>query len=283
MNNLKNKGIIFIMLSSLFFAIMSVSVKAIPDVPQVQKIFFRNIIGLIVISTSLYRTKTKPKANNFKLIFLRSAFGLLGVTANYYALSKLLLADATIIHKLSPFFVMILSYIFLGEKFTKGKVISLFVALTGAMFVIKPSFNIEMLPFLIAICGAFCAASAYTTIRKLSQYDRPKTIVFYFCLFSSLVTFPLLFRNGFRMPSPYEFIFLLAIGVSALIAQLFMTTAYRYAEASELSIYTNVNILFSMIFGLFIWGELPDIYSLFGAFLVILGGYINYRMRIKSA
>lgn len=279
---MKNKGIKYILLSSFFFALMSVSVKSIPDVPQVQKIFFRNFIGLVVISTTLYRTKTFPLANNKKLILLRCTFGLLGVSANYYALSKLMLADSIIIHKLSPFFVMILSYFFLGEKFTKGKSISLVFALTGALFVIKPSFNIDMFPFAIAVTGAFLAGSAYTTIRKLSEYDSPKIIVFYFCLFSSIVTFPLMFRNGFNMPSINELFFLIAIGVTALIAQLFMTTAYRYAEASELSIYTNVNILFSMFFGLVLWSEIPDIYSLFGGVLVVSAGYINYKMRVKS-
>lgn len=279
---MKNKGIKYILLSSFFFALMSVAVKSIPDVAQVQKIFFRNFIGLIVISTTLYKTKTFPKANNKKLILLRCAFGLLGVTANYYALSKLLLADSIIIHKLSPFFVMILSYFFLGEKFTKGKSISLIFALTGALFVIKPSFNIDIFPFIVAIAGAFLAGCAYTTIRKLSQYDDPKIIVFYFCLFSSLVTFPLMFKNGFDAPNLNELFFLIAIGVSALIAQIFMTTAYRYAEASELSIYTNVNILFSMFFGLVLWSEVPDIYSLFGGILVVSAGYINFKMRVKS-
>lgn len=280
-NNQKNKGIKYILLSSFFFALMSVSVKSIPDVPQVQKIFFRNFIGLMVISSTLYRTRTFPKANNKKLILLRCTFGLLGVTANYYALSKLLLADSIIIHKLSPFFVMILSYFFLGEKFTKGKVISLVFALTGALFVIKPSFNLDIIPFIIAVSGAFLAGSAYTTIRKLSQTDSPKIIVFYFCLFSSIVTFPLMFKNGFDAPSLNELFFLVAIGLTALIAQLFMTTAYRYAEASELSIYTNVNILFSMFFGLVLWSEVPDIYSIFGAILVVSAGYINYKMRVK--
>ena len=280
---MKNKGIQYILLSSLFFSLMSVSVKSIPDVPQVQKIFFRNFIGLMVISSTLYRTRTFPKANNKKLILLRCTFGLLGVTANYYALSKLLLADSIIIHKLSPFFVMILSYLFLGEKFTKGKSISLIFALTGALFVIKPSFNISIFPFAIAILGAFFAGCAYTIIRKLSESDSPKVIVFYFCLFSSIITFPLMFRNGFDAPSLSELFFLVAIGISALIAQLFMTTAYRYAQASELSIYTNVNILFSMFFGLVLWSEIPDIYSLFGGFLVVLAGYINYKMRLKSS
>ncbi|MGB3368749.1 MAG: DMT family transporter [Acidaminobacteraceae bacterium] len=279
---MKNKGIQYILLSSLFFALMSVSVKSIPDVPQVQKIFFRNFIGLMVISATLYKTKTFPVANNKKLILLRCIFGLLGVSANYYALSKLLLADSIIIHKLSPFFVMILSYFFLGEKFTKGKSISLVFALTGALFVIKPSFNVNIFPFAVAVTGAFLAGCAYTIIRKLSESDSPKIIVFYFCLFSSLITFPLMFRNGFDAPNLKEFFFLLAIGITALIAQLFMTTAYRYAEASELSIYTNVNILFSMFFGLVLWSEIPDIYSLFGGFLVVAAGYINYKMKIKS-
>ncbi|BEP28182.1 DMT family transporter [Helicovermis profundi] len=273
----KNKGILFILASSLFFALMATSVKSAPNIPQVEKIFFRNFIGLIVISFSLYKNKTPLKPNNIKLMSLRSIFGLFGVALYYNSLAHLKLSDAVIINKLSPFFVLILSVIFLKEKITKYKLISLVLAVTGAILVLKPSFDYTFLPALSGLFGAFFAGSAYTTIRKLTKYDKAKLIVFYFCLFSSVVMFPLMLMGNFKIPTLFEFISLISIGVSALIAQLFMTNAYKYAPASELAIYSNANIVFSTLIGLIFWSEIPDIYSIIGVFIIVFAVYVNTK------
>lgn len=280
---MKNKGLVYILLSSLFFALMAASVKSVPNIPQAEKIFFRNFIGLIVMSIILFRSKTSVKPNNPKLITLRATFGLLGVACYYYSLSKLQLADAVIINKLSPFFVMIFAFMFLGEKFTIPKTISLIVAMLGASLVIKPTFDYEIIPFIIGIMGAVFAGSAYTVVRKLSTFDKPQIIVFYFCLFSSVVMLPFMMAGQFRIPTLLEAIGLLCIGSFALIAQLFMTNAYRYAPASELSIYTNANIVFSTIIGLIFWSEYPDALTIIGGILIILGSYINFRGAKKTA
>lgn len=280
MKSNKSKGILYISLSALFFSIMAVAVKLTPNIPIVEKIFFRNIIGLVPILVTSYKTKISLKANNTKLIILRSLFGLLGIVSYYTALSLLNLADAVIINKLSPFFVLILSFIFLKEKITKKQIYALLLAITGALFVIKPSFNLSILPALIAVLSAFLAGCAYTTVRKLSETDEALTIVFYFSLSTTLITLPIMyFTNSFVIPSLQQLIILIILALSALIAQLFMTSAYRYAPAGELAIYTYSNIVFSIIFSVVIWSDLPDSLSLLGAALIILGGYINYRVK----
>lgn len=280
MNSNKTKGILYISLSALFFSIMAVAVKLTPNIPIVEKIFFRNIIGLVPILLTSYKTKISLKANNTKLIILRSLFGLLGIVSYYTALSLLNLADAVIINKLSPFFVLILSFIFLKEKITKKQIYALLLAITGALFVIKPSFNLSILPALIAVLSAFLAGCAYTTVRKLSETDEALTIVFYFSLSTTLITLPIMyFTNSFVIPSLQQLIILIVLALSALIAQLFMTSAYRYAPAGELAIYTYSNIVFSIIFSVVIWSDLPDTLSLIGAALIIFGGYINYRVK----
>lgn len=274
---MKSKGLIYILLSSLFFALMAAAVKSVPDIPQAEKIFFRNFVGLLVMSITLFKSKVSIKPGNPKLIVLRATFGLMGVACYYYSLSKLQLADAVIINKLSPFFVMIFAFMFLGEKFTLPKTISLVVAMLGASLVIKPSFNYEILPFAIGIMGAVSAGGAYTVVRKLSATDKPQIIVFYFCLFSSIVMLPFMMAGQFKVPTFAEAIGLLCIGTFALIAQLFMTNAYRHAPASELSIYTNANIVFSTLIGLVFWSEYPDTLTLIGGILIILGSYINFK------
>ncbi len=281
--NEKNKGVFLILCSSLFFAIMAAAVKSVPKIPLAEKVFFRNFIGLIAVGIPMLRNRVSFKPNNPKLVFLRSAFGLTGVALYYTSLETLNLSDAVIINKLSPFFVILLSMFFLGEKIKKHQFFAIGLALAGAALVVKPGFNFELLPALVGLTGAFFAGSAYTTIRKLSAYDSAQLIVFYFCLFSSLVTIPFMMSGQFVIPNGSELISLILIGISALIAQLFMTNAYRHAPASQLSIYSYANVIFSTILGLVIWSEWPDALTLAGALLIIGGSGINFYYNLKKA
>lgn len=282
MNN-KTKSIVYISLSSLFFSIMAIAVKLTPNIPVIEKIFFRNSIGLIPILITIYKSKLSLKPNNTKLIILRSILGILGIFCYYSALSILNLADAVILNKLSPFFVLILSFIFLKEQITKKQIISLFLALLGALLIIRPTFDLSIIPTLLALLSAFFAGSAYTTVRKLSETDKPLVIVFYFALLTTIITVSVMtITKTFIYPTLYELIFLILLAVSSLIAQLFMTTAYSYAPAGQLAIYTYINIIFSIFFGIIIWSEIPDIITISGACLIILGGYINYISKKNS-
>jgi drug/metabolite transporter (DMT)-like permease len=278
----KSKGILYISLSAFFFSLMAVAVKATPNIPVVEKIFFRNMIGLVPILINSYRSQTSLKPNNTKLILLRSTFGLLGIFAYYTALSLLSLSDAVIMNKLSPFFVLVFSAIFLKEKIKNKQVYALVFAVTGALFVIKPSFDLSVIPALIGLSSAIFAGAAYTTVRKLSESDAPIVIVFYFSLITTLVTIPVMIvTKNFVIPTGTEALLLILIGLAAVTAQIFMTSAYRYAPAGELAIYTYSNIVFSIIFSIVIWSDFPDLYSLMGALLIVTGGYINYKVKKK--
>ncbi|MCD4712505.1 MAG: DMT family transporter [Clostridiales bacterium] len=273
---MKKKGIIYILLSALFFSIMAAFVKSVPELPLTEKMFFRNMVGLIAVSFTVYRKKIKLKPQKPTLMLLRSLFGLIGVGLYYAALERLPLANAVILNKLSPFFVMVFAVFFLKEKVNRPQKVALLIAIVGALFVVRPSLDYSLLPGILGLLSAAFAGAAYTVIRKLTAYDPPILIVFYFCLFSSVVLLPFMAIEGFVVPDVTELMSLLGIGVSALIAQLFMTNAYQYAPASELSIYSYSDIIFSFMIGLVVWFELPDVLSLFGGVLIVLGGIVNY-------
>lgn len=272
---MKSKGILYIVMSALFFSLMAVFVKSLPDIPLSQKMFFRNIIGLIAISVTIYQTKGSLISNNPKLMFLRSLFGLLGVGFYYAAIERMNLADAVVLNKLSPVFVVIFAVIFLGERIRTRQKVALILALLGAVLVVNPSFDMSIIPGTLGVLSAFFAGAAYTVIRRLTAYDRPVLIVFYFCLFSSLVMIPFMWLQGFVLPTTIELLLLIGIGVSALLGQLFMTNAYKQAAASEISIYTYSDTLFSMMFGYLIWSELPGTMTVFGGVAIVGAGIIN--------
>lgn len=272
----RTKGIILILLSALFFALMASTVKFLKDIPTPEKIFFRNLFGVFISFLIIKKNKKSILGNNKKLLLLRSIFGLSGVAAYFYSLNMLPLADTVILNKMSPFFVLILSFLFLKEKISKLNVISLILAVIGAGFVIKPEFNVDTIPYLIALSSAFFAGSAYTVIRHLRNFDSTETIVFYFTLFSTIIIIPFMIFGGFKIPNIGELIGLIFLGVFATTAQFLMTNAYRYAPAGELSIYTYTNIIFSTIIGFVFFFEIPDYLSIIGGLLIILAGFINY-------
>ena len=112
-NNLsdRTKGIIFIILSAFGFAMMSAFVKLAGDLPSFQKTFFRNLVSAIVALILILKHKESlfGKKENQKTLIMRSTFGTLGIVLNYYAIDRLILSDANMLNKLSPFFVIIFS------------------------------------------------------------------------------------------------------------------------------------------------------------------------------
>ncbi|WP_027400555.1 DMT family transporter [Anaerovorax odorimutans] len=272
----EHKGIILILSSAFCFAVMAASVKAVPSIPLGEKIFFRNIFGVFLMGYALYKDTSKIKFTNKQLLLLRSVLGFSGVAGYYYSLSKLPLSDAVLLNKLSPFFVIIFSLLFLKEKITKMQIYALIVALLGASLIIKPEFGFLLIPSIIGFTASAFAGGAYTVIRQLRLYAHPDLIVFTFCLFSTIASIPIIIFSGFVIPSGKELFFLILIGISATSAQILMTHGYKYAPASRLAIYGYVNIIFSVIFAIIFWSEYPDLLTTVGGILILFGGFINY-------
>lgn len=260
---------------------MATTVKSVNQFPLIQKVFFRNFVGVIILSFFVIKDKSILKVNNKKLMFGRCAFGLTGVFMYYMSLGLLDLSEAVVINKLSPFFVIILGGIVLKEKIKPSQFVAVFIALSGIVILLRPQMSIDIMPSIIGLIGALAAAGAYTIIRELRHTDQATTIVYYFCLSSTIVTFPFMITN-FMMPSLLELFQLCLIGIFALIAQLFMTNAYRFAPASQLSIYTYMNIIFSAFWGVLFWSETLSSTFIIGAGLIILAGFINFYSANKK-
>ena len=192
--NNTSKGIILITASAFCFALMGMFVRLSGDLPAIQKSFFRNIVALVFSVAVLLKEHKKitvPKSA-VKYLFLRAFFGTVGIVCNFYAIGKLVLADASILNKMSPFFAILGSLLILKEKTSPKKAIIVLAAFIGCLFVIKPTFrNAELIPSLIGLLGGFGAGIAYTMVRKLGQEKvEGSFIVFFFSAFSTLVFLP---------------------------------------------------------------------------------------------
>ena len=278
-NNNILKGIFCIIIAGFGFALMSLFVKLSGDLPSIQKGFFRNIIAVFISSIPLikhWKVINTPRNNTGWLVLIsRSVFGTIGLVLNFYAISHISLADSSIIQKLSPFIIIILSYIFFKEEMTRFQVLSIIIAFIGITLIIKPSGNnIISMGALAALLGALCAGIAYTCVRYLGTHNiSGEFIIFFFSSLSSLMLLPYLILD-YRTMTYYQLSMLLLAGISATIGQYGVTFAYKFAAAKNISVFDYSQVLFSGIFGYMFFGEFPDFQSLIGYIIVISVGIV---------
>ena len=263
------KGIICILLSALCFSGMNSFINLSGDVPVAQKIFFRNLVAFFIAAFMLLKNKERflPTKGCLPYHIIRSSVGLLGVFGNFYATTHMSsTADAAMLNKMSPFFTLIFSAIFLKEKVKPRQAIAIGIAFVGAMFVIKPTLsNIDLIPSLAGFIGGIGAGAAYTCVRHMgNKGENSRFTVFFFSLFSCLVTAPYLIFNFHHM-TKMQWIYLIMVGVCAAGGQFAITAAYTFAPSREISIYDYSNVIFTAISGyFFLGGQVPDLWSFIG-------------------
>ena len=267
----RKKGILFILMSAFFFSLMTVFVRLAGDVPTMQKAFFRNIVAAALAAVLLVRSGNgfSVQRKNLPALFMRCSVGTIGILCNFWAVDHMRIADANILNKLSPFFAILMSVFILKEKPNRVELLSVLLAFIGAAFVAKPGAGIASFPALIAILGGFTAGTAYTYVRKLGLGgEKGPVIVFSFSMFSTLVLLPNILLNYHPM-TVRQFLFLVLAGCSAAIAQLSVTAAYQNAPAKDISVFDYSQVVYAAIFGLLLFGELPDGWSFLGYAIII--------------
>ena len=236
---------------------MNLFVRLSGDLPPMQKSFFRNLVALVFAVIVLLRTEEKFQFNrkNLPQLIARATFGTLGILCNYYAIDHLVLSDASMLNKLSPFFAILVSYFYLKEKVTPVQISAVIIAFLGALCIIKPGFSsMNSFPALIGALGGLGAGTAYTMVRKLSlNGERGPFIVFFFSAFSCLFCLPYLIF-AYHPMTLQQLGFLLLAGLSAAGGQFSITAAYANAPAREISVFDYSQIIFAALFG---FGGLP--------------------------
>ena len=279
----KTKAVFCMLISALGFTFMSVTVKYVTGIPLFEKVFFRNLISLGVAFFMLKKSSAPMfgRRENQLVLLARSIFGLAGVVLNFYAIANLTLADSSMLGKLSPIFVTIMACIFLKEKIDNKQILSIIITFLGALLVIKPEFSLEMLPSLSGIMSAASAGVAYTLLRYLKDKESPDTIIFYFSLISVVFTAPFALAE-YVQPTFIQLGLLLATGVFASVGQFGITYAYKYAKATEVSIYNYSAIVFGIILGFIFFGEIPDTLSLLGGAIIIAVAFYIFKHNQKK-
>lgn len=277
------KASILMLLSAFSFAIMQMAVKySAQTVPVVELVVMRNLF-LVFTSVISLKKQGKPYVRdkkNIPKLFLRGFFGMLGVLLYFIATKYLPTAEAAILQKSSPFFVVVFAAILLKEKVTKIDVISLLLAFVGVAIITKPTgdFNIYSI---VAFLSALFAAMAYVIIGMLKGKEEGETVMLAFGLVTVVLLAPFMVK-GFKIPNAKEALGMLMVGIGGACGQYFLTKSYLMAPASKVSIYNYSSVVFSSIFGYFLFGDKIDFATGIGMILVFVAAFISFKSTQKA-
>lgn len=276
----RTKGILLMTASALCFAFMSVAVKRTGGtIPAYEQVFFRNLVIVIVAGAYLLRHHLPlygPRQYQ-PAMFGRSILGVLGVLASFLATNTGSQADVSILSRLSPFLITAFSALFLKEKITKIQIPALLLAFGGAFVVANPKFHSNMYPIVMALLCSLASSFSYTLVGYLKGKAHPFSIILHLGTVSVATMVPvMLLTRQFVWPTGQELFYLLLIGIFGVLGQICLTYAYKLADASEVSIYSNTNILFAAILGRVFFGERIAPNTLVGGGMVLAAMILVY-------
>ena len=263
------------------FSIMDLIVKWSDSYPLGQVLFFRGFFGLVIYFFLIPRERLKNfyYTKRAGLHFLRCLFGLIALISIFIALRNLPLATVVSISFAAPIFTTIFSIFFLTEKVGFYRWLAVIVGFIGIVIISEPGFSSLNLYFIFPII--FCLGLSYVAIaiRQLSTTEPVWLIALNFSAAITIVSF-FTIPFGWIMPNLNDLILLSFIGIFGGFANLWLSQSYKFSEVSLVTPLKYLALVFAIIFGYFIWNEIPSIKTLAGALLVIISSIIIFRREI---
>ena len=271
-------GFFYMFISVCAFSLMDVIVKWSDDYPVGQVLFFRGFFGIIPILflipkdryVDFYKT-TRPM-----LHLKRCLAGLIALVAIFIALRNLPLATVVSISFAAPIFTTIFSIFMLNEKVGFYRWLAVIVGFVGIVIISEPGFSSLNFYYIYPII--FCLGLSYVAIaiRKLSSTE-PVWLISFFFSFSIMILSFFSFYQNWILPSFIDLFLLAMIGILGGLANLWLSQSYKFSEVSLVTPLKYLALIFAIIFGYFIWDEIPTLKTLLGAALVILSSFIIFR------
>lgn len=278
------------LLSALISAFNGAIAKILSDdMSALEIVFFRNMIGVIIILYALRISPPKLSGGKIHLLFMRGFLGFVAMILFFYTITVIPLGEAITLNKTSPLFVSILAFYLLGEHLSKKAILALLIGFLGIILITKPFGVAITYEHFLGILGGFFAAAAYATIKKIKDIYDSHIIVLSFVGIGTLIP-AILFLIAPYIDAPQSLSFLfkefvlpasislwLLIGFMAIISilsQWLLTKAYSESKASIIGVISYTNIPFAIGFGYMLGDKFPDFLVFCGIGLIVLGGIL---------
>ncbi|MET0429908.1 MAG: DMT family transporter [Microvirga sp.] len=286
-------GITLKVVSALAFTLMSAGLKTVSDrYPTGQIVFFRSFFALIPLLAWLAWRGNLLEAirtSNVTGHCLRGFIGTVGMALSFSALYYLPLHDSIAIGYASPLIVVIMAALFLKEKIRIYRWSAVAVGFAGVMIMLSPYLGTSVAPSHaaatstigagLALMGAVTAAGASIQVRRLTQTEKTGAIVFYFSVMSAALGFGTILL-GWKLPPVMDFALFVATGILGGVGQILVTQSYRHADVSIIAPFEYTTMIWAIILGWFLFGDLPGWTVIAGGILVAGAGlFVVWRER----
>ena len=281
-------GVRYMLFASLMFACMGVFAKLLSQqMPSLEVVFFRNVFGVFLVGATLLKKPMTHEGGKPFLLFFRGLMGFLALLAFFYNIAHIPLGDAMTYSKTSPVFTALFAWLFLKERLGLYGWVALVLGFVGIVLIAKPSGVIFDKTAWLGIFSGAGAALAYTAVRELKRHYDTRAIVLSFMGIGTVgplllmavsphVNMPELdmIFGRFVMPPGIFWLYVVAMGLFATLAQIYMTRAYGATKAGIVGAVSYSNILFSILLGLFIGDPFPDGVTWAGILFIMTAGIL---------
>ncbi len=269
------------LLSALSFTFLNVFIKYLSDFSTYQKVFFRALGSLVFTMGYLMYHKIPMGGNQKKLLVVRGLVGVMSMGLFFASTAYLSIGTAVSLRYIAPIFAAIFAVFFLKEKIVKLQWFYFVIAFLGVLLIKGFDDEINILGLTLILMSAFFSGLVYVVISKIGNKDHPVVIVNYF-MWISLILGGVLSISNWKTPQGNEWFILLSLGVFGYFGQLFMTKAYQLGLVNKVVPLKYIEVIFTMILGVFWFGESYPILSLLGVAMVILALVLNVLYKQKT-
>lgn len=265
------RAILFVSAGAILLTVMAVFVKILGHrLHSAELMFWRASIGFLIFAPGLVlrdgldviRTK-RPFMH-----LMRGFWGAAGNLCFFYAITHLVLADAMALQFSRPLFMILLAFLFLGEVAGKRRIAVTVVGFVGILIMLRPFGGGFDPDAIVAVAGALFGGLVVITIKKLSSTEPTRRIVFYYALYTTLFS-AIPAAYVWITPTWAEFSILLLIGALGITGQSSITHGFTLAEATVTVPFDYMRIVYSAIFGIVLFAEIPTWWSVAGATLIV--------------
>lgn len=264
--------------SAFFFSVMSMLVKAAGRrLPSQEIVLSRGVINMAITYGLVRAAGVSPWGNRRWILILRGVFGFIALSCFYFALTRLPLAETTVLQYTSPIWTALIAAWWLDEGLTMLVVGSILVSFVGVTLISRPGFlfggagaELDLFAVGVALFGALMSGCAYVSVREASKTEHPLVIVFYFTLVTVAGSTPWAATEAL-WPHGWEWAALVGVGLTTQAGQIYLTRGLSLEPAGRAMAIGYLQILFAAVWGVFFFAEYPDLWSIAGSILVVGG------------
>ncbi|GAA3853344.1 DMT family transporter [Celeribacter arenosi] len=278
-------GILWMLATTLLFISVNVTVKFVGDgLPIFESAFLRFLLGLILLVPMLGQARhLKMTPRLWKLSLARAVFHGFAMTAWFFAMTRIPMAEVTAMNFMNPLYVTIGAVLIFGEKLRAPRIAALFVAFLGGLLILRPGMRDLDAGHVAMIFTAMLFAGSYLIGNRLSREMPATMVVFLLSISVPFVLAPFALANWVT-PSLHQLVLLFITAVCATLGHYSMTRAFACAPQTVIQPVTFVQLVWSVLLGWTIFGEVPDLVVILGG-VMIMGAvtFITWREARRKA